>query len=483
MPNLGLRLQGASAFLLVLATFSTTACQARNVSIHSLEAHPSVVLITIDTLRADHLSGYGYTIPTSPNLDAFMAKGVQFTNAFSPAPCTAPSHASIMTGLYPSFHSVGAYNGIYALSSETETLAEIAGRNGCTTAAIVSNPVLSKALGLNQGFQSYDDHLDGKELNRPDKEQYANTAVDKALAKMEEFTSDAFFLWLHLHDPHGPYVPPESWDGFRDRDYADAQFALPVGEDHSGYRAIPAYQVYYDVRRYGDYVRRYDSEIAFADHELSRLFDALERTGRLASTMVIVTADHGEAFGEDGFYFAHSHSVGTDQVHVPLLMVGPGIPEGRVVSEPVSTRAVFATVLDFLGVPSPARGWADSLLPLAKGEESRKAQAVYVESLNQVGIVFRHGFLRRDRRPKDDAEFWAAPNPASGSFWKPLGEQYFRLSEPAELSHKDNLERLAEMLSVFDEKAKAFATRIRDGEEVRYSQEQIRALQALGYAR
>ena len=170
----------------------------------------SVLLITIDTLRADHLSGYGYVRPTSPQLDRFMDRGQRFRWAFSTSSRTAPSHVSIFTGLYPSATTVSVENGKYPLDAQTPTLASLAQRAGVRTAAIVSNAVLNRRLGLDRGFEVYDDVLPEQERNRFHRERIAEDAVAAALLQLEEFGSERFFLWLHLQDPHGPYTPPQA---------------------------------------------------------------------------------------------------------------------------------------------------------------------------------------------------------------------------------------------------------------------------------
>src|SRR5512140_3023657 len=274
-------------------------------------AYESVILITVDTLRADHLSCYGYPIRTSPHLDALASGGALFANAFSASSTTASSHVSILTGLYPSAHSVGAYN-FGVLSPETVTLAEILKKHGYKTWAIVSNPTLDRSLGLDQGFDRYDDDLQQQETNRGLWEQTADTAVDKALHGLEAIGPDPFFLWLHIQDPHGPYSPPEQLIKPGEGAYPGPDLELPAGTDHSGYGAIPQYQIYGDIRSRKDYIRRYDCEIAFADRELDRLFKYLGTRPRYSRTLLVLTADHGESMGEDGFYFSHSHSVGLD---------------------------------------------------------------------------------------------------------------------------------------------------------------------------
>ncbi len=234
-----------------------------------------------------------------------------------------------MVGRYPSFHTVGVLNGLFQLNPSAVTLAEVLSANGYRTGAIIGNPVLRAAVGFDQGFETYDDDLEGRELNRPrTRERTAERVVDLAQTWFDGADGRPGFLWLHFQDPHGPYKPPEGWAPFQATGADQLGGSLPVGLDQSGYGAIPKYQVLGDERRIAGYVRRYDAEIAFFDHQLNRLIAFLSDRGLLDSMLVILTADHGEAFGEDGFIFGHSHSVGLDQVSVPLVIAGPGAPRG-----------------------------------------------------------------------------------------------------------------------------------------------------------
>ena len=445
-------------------------------------AEAPIVLVTIDTLRADHLSGYGYGKPTSPRLDRLMARGATFTWAFSASSTTASSHASILTGLDPTEHSVGAFNGQYPLGPGVDTLAELLARRGYRTAAVVSNPVLRRALGLAQGFEVYDDEFEGTELHRKEHERYADVAVDRAIALLEELRGSSFFLWLHLQDPHGPYDPPAAALERIPSDGGDAR-RLPVGRDYSGYQAIPSYQEFGDERAVDQYQRRYDGEIAFADAELGRLFDYLDGHEELANALVIVTADHGEALGEDGFYFAHSHSLGLDQVHVPLVIVGPGVRSGVREARAVSNTWIFDTVLGFAGAAGPDgpdRVGRDLLAP-ARGSPSWQPATVYMTSLGQVAVARFHRFARRDVRPRGATKFWSSPNPNSGSFWKPLGRQSLLLGTAGAAAPDPAMQRLLQRhLLAMAGWYERFAGRRRAAP---LSRERLEALRALGYVR
>lgn len=441
----------------------------------------SVVLITIDTLRADHLNAYGYDVPTSPSLASLAERGLLFERAYAPTSFTAPSITSMMTGLYPSFHSVGLTNGGTRLVERTVTLAERARDTGIRTAAIISNPTLDRKLGLDQGFDHYDDRTQDDRVSWP-KLLDADQVVDRAIAQLGESAGAPFFVWLHLMDPHGPYRPgiiadqpgviPERWELFRGRAYPHPTLELPLGSDQSGHGAIPEYQDYRGEARFAQYVRRYDCEIALLDRELQRLIDAIDASSGAGKTLVILTADHGEAFGEDDFYFAHGHSVGIDQVHVPLLILGPGVRPGQRFTAPVSTSWIFDTVVAIWTSSESDR----DLLRIALSR--RVTEPVFSETGNQVAIARDGVFLRRDRRSADDLEFWSHGNPATGfGFWKPLGEELVASASPDSSIVESLRARLAEYDATANEARAAF-----NAPPITPSEQRLEQLRALGYA-
>ena len=438
----------------------------------------SVILVTIDTLRGDRISTHGRRVTKPPVMAALAARGRTYTHAYSASSSTAPSHASILTGLFPSWHTIGSINGIRALHSSTDTLAEIFSDAGFRTGAIVSNPVLKASLGLDQGFETYDDQFEGSEIGRKIPERYADRAVDLSLAWLDSIGDEAFFLWLHLQDPHGPYAPPERHACSEvSTDLTDLQ--LPAGTDHSGYEAIPRYQLYRAERHVLEYQQRYDCEISYTDQELGRLLDWVNEHSANREILVAVSSDHGEAMGEEGFFFAHGHSLGLDQVHVPLILAGPGIAAGETVEMPVTNVALFATILDFAGLPLPVEGAPPSLLRPKKATE---ISTFYMECLNQVAIVHGNALLRTDLRPATDLAFWQGGNPNSGGFWKPLGEQVVAPLSPSlkveDRAVDDARVLIARYINLAAEARLVNADLIRG---VDLPAEQRKALESLGY--
>ncbi len=444
----------------------------------------SVILVTIDTLRADHLSFAGYPRLTSPRLDAFARKGTAFEWAISTCSYTLPSHASMLTGLDPSFHTVGLMNGQLGLVSAETTLAEICRSGGLRTLAVVSNLLLTRNWGLDQGFEIYDDALPDKESERGFGERRAEHAMNSALEKLAAIKDERFFFWLHLQDPHGPYTPPDGIDEpeATAKDLPRLERVLPLGNDQSGFRAIPTYQVFGTERAFEQYRARYDREIRSTDRELGRLFDALEARGLLESSLVVITADHGEALGEDEFFFAHSQSVGLDQVHVPLIMVGPGVKPGASIHGAVSNMDVFATILDFLDLPAPALMHSESLLQVAQAGARVPDGPVFCASISQRGIAFEGEFLRTDRVSAADKAFWKM-NPLTQGYFAPLGTEAWSLagSRPVKIEVGA---KLAARLEQFSAEAEASLKRLSQGVDQGSMDESVRkGLRALGYAK
>ncbi|MBW2389924.1 MAG: sulfatase-like hydrolase/transferase [Deltaproteobacteria bacterium] len=445
--------------------------------------HPSILLITIDTLRADHLAGTA--LQNSPVLAKLAARGTRFNWAFSAAPTTAPSHVSLLTGKYPGFHSVGTRNGDQKLHESAITLAEVLEQHGYATKAILSNPMLKTRLGLAQGFDSYDDEMLGAELNRGVSEQYADRAIDKALAWLEAKPKGPFFLWLHLQDPHGPYNPPSEIQCNSPLPAVEGAARLPVGATHMGDGEIPAYQAIEGVHEVATYRHNYACEIAFLDRELGRFMDRLAHEPNFGEMLILLTSDHGEAMGEDGFWFAHGHSIAIDQVHVPLIAVGPGFPAAKLVETPVSNVSIFATAIDVLGldVGDQLRSTlvGPSLAAVARSDTAEAGTPVFVESMTQLGLIHRNAFLRKDREFEE--AWWEEQIANSGGRRKRQGEHFIEsLVASREGAGGTRAELMAELA--------AYTQRVNDAEQAlaplreatpQLSNAEEEALRALGY--
>ncbi|HSQ00845.1 MAG TPA: sulfatase [Candidatus Dormibacteraeota bacterium] len=342
---------------------------------------PNVLLITIDTLRADHLHCYGQALPTSPNIDAFAARSVVFERAIAASGYTGPSHSSIMTGRYPRRHSSGFSNGLLVLSG-VETLAETLRLRGYDTAAFVSNAVLGARSGLNRGFDVYDDQFDSVEANRSNVyERRAPQTLERALAWLARPRTKPFFLWVHFQDPHGPYTAPAPYGDQFHLPVSAGEPELPVLDDDSGQGGIPRYQVVDGQRRVSEYRSRYAGEIAFMDRSVGELLAAVER---YSPTVVALTGDHGESFGEGGFYFAHGHSAAPDLSHVPFILRAPGLrPERR--ADSVSHVDLMPTILELAAVPAPAGMEGIALGPVLRADAPIPPRAVFCDIGYEVG--------------------------------------------------------------------------------------------------
>lgn len=311
---------------------------------------PNVVLITVDTLRADHLSSYGFGLETTPRLDALGRRGSVFMRAVAASASTAPSHASIMTGRYPRQHTVGYRNGDTRLEG-IPTLAEQFQAAGYATGAFVGNVVLQRRIGLDRGFDVYDDELPNQELNRPLIFERTATATTAAALQWLRDADRPYFLWVHYQDPHGPYSPPQRYQGHFQVPPIGSDDPLPVVDSPFGEHGIPAYQVLANQFRPSFYRSRYADEIFFADESIGRLLKAVRAFSTEGDApIVLVTADHGESLGERERYFSHGTDCFPTLAHVPFILVAPGLPPNRVNSV-VSHVDVAPTLLALAGLP------------------------------------------------------------------------------------------------------------------------------------
>jgi len=301
-----------------------------------------VLLITVDTLRADHMSLYGYERPTTPHLDRWFGDGAIYERAYSTEANTSPSLVSVLSGLLPQDHGVRLLYQL--LPTATRVLPELL-PDRYETAAIVSNMVLTdEAIGLADRFDFYDDFVDERESSRAVYERNAARTTDAALrwlaARAE--SERPVFLWVHYIDPHGPYRPPTDWPRSFTHDVART-----IDIDR-----VPLYQRERGVTDGLTYVDRYDEEIAYTDAEVGRLLDRFAVLRSIDDTLVVFTADHGESMMEHERWFTHGYHVYDEIVRVPLMLRGPGMERGRR-TEPASGIDIAPTILRFLGETPP----------------------------------------------------------------------------------------------------------------------------------
>lgn len=299
-----MRLIAAAILCSALAACSATKTPPPQAS----TAAQNLVIITIDTLRADHVGAYGYKPAHTPTLDRLAREGVLFTHAYATAPITLTSHASLLTGRYPAGH--GARHNGMRIDLKTPTLADRLAEAGFATGAFIAAFPLDRRFGLIKGFQTYGDRMPPSRDGRAVNERPGREVVDDAIAWLNAHRDRRFFLWVHLFEPHAPYGNP-----------ADPRHLPPQA--------------------------RYDEEIAEADRQAGRLIDALGPVK--ASTVVVAAADHGEAFGEHG-EIGHSIFVYDTTLRVPLILSGPGLPASRTIDDRVALIDVAPTVTRLLGV-------------------------------------------------------------------------------------------------------------------------------------
>jgi len=329
----------------------------------------NIVVVTIDTLRPDHLGCYGYTKIRTPNLDKLAEKGTLFENAVSQVPMTPPSHASMFTGTYPVVHQVRNVAG-FSLDPLHRTLAKMLQERGWQTAAFVGAAVLTRTTGLHQGFQTYNDKMDDPELGTESPQLRAGRVIDRALEWLKKQSQQSpFFMWVHVYDPHAPYEPP-----------------LPFKDQ---YAKAP-----------------YDGEIAYVDRELGRLFTALETMFPQDKTLLAVLADHGEGLSEHGEH-AHGVFLYDSTLRIPWILSGPGVASGKRVRDQVRTIDLLPTLVNLLGGEIPSECQGTTLLPAPSGQKVNSASS-YAESL-MPKIDMGWAELRAMRTPK--WKYVRAPRP------------------------------------------------------------------------
>ena len=297
----------------------------------------NVILITIDTLRADHVGAYGMDRARTPVLDALAAEGGRFEHCVAQTPLTLPSHTSLLSSTYPLFNQVRD-NGGFQVPGSLTLLSEQLQQQGFATAAFIGAFVLHGKWGLDQGFDTYSDHFDplryGKILL--ENEKRADEVLGNARRWLENLGDRQFFSWIHLYDPHSPYDPP-----------------APFGGDSSQ--------------------AAYRGEVEYADGELGKFIAFLKEKGLYERSLIVVAADHGEGLGdhnEDG----HGMFLYETTVHVPLIIRAPKPFARRVLGETVELVDVAPTILDLLGVPAPKQWQGRSLWPLLDGQAGQRGE-------------------------------------------------------------------------------------------------------------
>jgi arylsulfatase A-like enzyme/Flp pilus assembly protein TadD len=403
----------------------------------------NLMVITLDTIRADRIGAYGYQPAETPNIDRLAATGILFENCYAPVPITLPAHCSIFTGRYPLGHQVRD-NGTFLLDEGEVTLAEKMKEQGFQTYAVIAAYVLLARFGLNQGFDLYDDSL---EVNVILKNYNSEIKADQVYAKFSRWfkkmnPQKKFFTWIHFYDPHTPYDPPEKYK----KKWGNNPAAL------------------------------YNGEVAFVDTFVGKIIDDLKTANLLEQTLVVIVGDHGEAFGEH-LEYGHAIFCYEQNLKVPLVFYNPQVFPGKLkglrVKDRVSLIDVMPTILELYGQEIPGEIQGQSFAHLLTGHLDKKERTFYIESM--------HG--------KEEMG-WA---PLTGIIYEQY--KYISLPEPelydltADSNEKDNLfwkkNRLARDLDKrLMNLVSGYSTRGRTGEA--YSRRQLtesdtKHLQTLGY--
>ncbi len=369
-------------FIAMGSTLLHLACRAP-----SKAPRHNLLFIVIDALRPDHLGVFGYHRDTSPTIDALARRGANFTNARSAANLTRSSVPSLFTGVYPSVH--GVFKIEHRMSSNFRTLAEILHDRGLATAAFMPNPNLRRKFNFGQGFELYDDQVFPDDPSLPNHELYetARRIEARALHFLDERPGRPFFLYLHYRDVHAPYSPPPPYDRlFWSKDPPSREPGERRVTAGNQRRRARFERHHLDSEEVEFTVASYDAEIRYTDDRLAELLQKLEARGRLANTLIVLTADHGEAFFEHG-QRTHGNELWEEEVRVPLLILVPdGRGSGLEIAAPVSGVDLLPTLLDLLAIderPSVLSG--ESLAPLLDGGALAR-RPVFAEREDRVAI-------------------------------------------------------------------------------------------------
>jgi arylsulfatase A-like enzyme/Flp pilus assembly protein TadD len=311
----------------------------------------NVILISIDTCRADFLSCYGYPRKTTPNIDAIAKKGILFENVIAPVPMTFPSHTSMFTGTIPPAHGVHD-NMLYKAEDSLLTLAEILKANGFSTAAVLAAEVLDSSFGLDQGF---DDYYDPEVLSLEDVQRPGNEINQIGMGWLGKHKDERFFLFLHYFDPHFPYTPPEP--------FKSSFIRNPQADESSS-----------------EYVRDlYAGEVAFADHCISQIVNALKKLDLYDSTLIIITSDHGEMLYEHG-ELTHSYWIYQSAIKVPMIIKLPGRKKPKRIKKIAGIVDIVPTICSLLEIETPSNIQGRDLTTYF-AEQPPESRYLYCESL------------------------------------------------------------------------------------------------------
>lgn len=426
-------------FLLFKFISHPSSLAKKNLLPPELKDHLNIIIITIDTLRADHLECYGYKGVKTPHINGLAAQGILFEQVISPVPLTLPAHCSIFTGTYPLYHGVRD-NGSFYLNPDQLTLAEILKEKGYKTAAFIGAFVLDSRWGLDQGFDYYYDNFDltkYKKISLDAVQRRGDEVLREACRWLETTGREKFMVWIHLYDPHTPYDPPEP------------------------YRSL------YQGRPYG----LYDGEIAYVDQLIGSFLNFLRKQNLLEKTLIVLTSDHGESLGEHK-ESAHGFFIYEAVIRVPLIIRLPGENSfrGKIIKTQVSSLDIMPTILDLIAVANPGSIQGKSLWPLLLGRE-KNDRPIYSETFYPR---YHYGWSELQGVRQNNFKFIAAPRPELYDLSHDPGEKNNLFDQKKSLSRKMQKE-LNQLIKHFSSQ-KAEAARIQN-----IDQDSLLKLQTLGY--
>ncbi len=353
---------------------------------------PNVLLITVDTLRPDHLGCYGYRRKTSPNIDSLAARGVLFRVAITAAGRTVQSFPSILTGVYPMVHGLRYEGQSTEVLGSRLTLTRVLKEHGYESFAVTEG----LNVGLHRDFDMYDpeiylDPVTGKKVYLPTRNDHDATGKATQWLRARKGSATPFFLWMRYDAPHWPYEAPAPFTEVFDPLYRgphtfndEPRPGAERGNIVFGRARLPAREVEHAVAHY-------DGEVAYADQEIGDLLRTLQDQGQIDRTIVVLTADHGESLGEHDYFFEHGAYLYDETVRVPLIVSAPfALPSGRAVESQARTIDILPTALDLARLPIPEGLQGRSLVPRALGQETGEAPPAYSES--------GRNFYRENRR-------------------------------------------------------------------------------------
>jgi arylsulfatase A-like enzyme len=387
-----------------VALLFTLACSggSDDPSVAPVNAGINVVLITVDTLRADHLSNYGYPRLTSPNIDALAQRGTTFDIAFTYWPKTRGSFAALFTSRFASQHGLTVRD--RDLPEFNQTLAETLQASGYRTAAALDNGNLDAALGFSQGFETYEQTWLDEDTTELERTESITRFGENYLASSDD--ERPFLLWLHYVNPHTPYTPTdEALAVFRGDDI------IPRGpelERVTGYHGgvNKKHVAVEGETHWGDYVDRYDAEILITDEHVGRVLGALDASEHAGTTLVVFTSDHGESLGEHDYFFDHGYDLFNPSLRIPLIVSFPGmLPKAERVVGAVSSLDVYPTVLDIAQVGFPPELQGKSVLPLVRGTTDRLHDNVFFQN-DHHQMAITNGRLKLIHYPDDHFELY-----------------------------------------------------------------------------